>query len=48
LEGFKKSGFARVEVDGVVYELTEEIPLVKNEKHSVSVVVDRIGETRMA
>ncbi len=42
LEGFKKSGFARVEVDGIVYELTEEIPLVKNEKHSVSVVVDRL------
>jgi len=42
LEGFKKSGFARVEVDGVIYELTEEIPLVKNEKHNVSVVVDRL------
>ncbi|MBQ1269837.1 MAG: excinuclease ABC subunit UvrA [Clostridia bacterium] len=42
LEGFKKSGFVRVEVDGILYELTEQIPLAKNEKHTVSVVVDRL------
>ncbi|MBQ1942574.1 MAG: excinuclease ABC subunit UvrA, partial [Clostridia bacterium] len=29
LEGFKKSGFVRVEVDGILYELTEQIPLAK-------------------
>ena len=41
-EGYKKSGFARVEVDGVVYDLGEDIILDKNKKHSISVVVDRL------
>ncbi len=41
-ESFRKSGYARVEVDGSVYELTEEIVLDKNLKHNVSVVVDRL------
>mgnify|MGYP004667819165 CR=1 FL=1 len=39
---YAKSGFARVKVDGNVYELEEEIKLDKNRKHSVSVVVDRL------
>ena len=39
-EGYKKSGFARVEVDGVVYDLEEDIKLDKNKKHNISVVVD--------
>lgn len=38
----KKQGFARVNVDGNVYTLDEEIPLVKNVKHNISVVVDRL------
>ena len=42
LEGYKKSGFARVEIDGVVYDLGEEIKLDKNVKHNISVVVDRL------
>ncbi|MBQ3219435.1 MAG: excinuclease ABC subunit UvrA, partial [Clostridia bacterium] len=41
-ESYKKSGFARVEVDGVVYDLNEEIKLEKNKKHTISVVVDRL------
>lgn len=41
-EGYKKSGFARVEVDGIVYDLSEEIKLDKNIKHNISVVVDRL------
>ncbi len=41
-ESYKKSGFARVEVDGVVYDLEEEIKLDKNKKHTISVVVDRL------
>jgi excinuclease ABC subunit A len=41
-ESYKKSGFARVEVDGSVYDLSEEIKLDKNIKHNVSVVVDRL------
>ena len=42
LEGYKKSGFARVEIDGVVYDLDEDIKLEKNVKHNISVVVDRL------
>ncbi|MBR2968277.1 MAG: excinuclease ABC subunit UvrA [Clostridia bacterium] len=41
-EGFKKSGYARVYVDGAVYSLDEEIKLDKNVKHFVNVVVDRL------
>ena len=42
LEGYKKSGFARVQVDGVIYDLEEEIKLEKNKKHEISLVVDRL------
>lgn len=42
LEGYRKSGFARVEIDGSVYDLSEEIKLEKNIKHNISVVVDRL------
>ena len=41
-ESYKKSGFSRVEVDGVVYDLDEDIKLDKNIKHTISVVVDRL------
>ncbi len=42
LESAKKSGFARVRVDGNVYDLSEEIPLNKNFKHSIEIIVDRL------
>ena len=42
LEGYKKSGFSRVEVDGIIYDLTEEIKLDKNFNHDINVVVDRL------
>ena len=42
LESYKKAGFVRVVVDGIEYELSEEIPLDKNKKHTISVVVDRL------
>ena len=42
LEGYKKSGYVRVEVDGVLYDLEEEIKLDKNVKHTVNVVIDRL------
>ncbi len=42
-EGYKKSGFVRVMVDGSLYNLDEEINLDKNIKHTISVVVDRIA-----
>jgi len=38
----KKSGYVRVRVDGNMYELTEEIKLDKNVKHTIDVVVDRL------
>ena len=41
-EQYKKSGYARVEVDGAIYDLDEEIKLDKNKKHTISVVVDRL------
>jgi excinuclease ABC subunit A len=42
IEDVRKSGFVRVRVDGSLYELGEQIPLDKNKKHDVQVVVDRI------
>ena len=42
LNGFKKSGYGRVKIDGIVYDLQEEIKLEKNVKHNISVVVDRL------
>lgn len=41
-ESYKKSGYARVMVDGIVYDLNEEIKLDKNKKHEISVVIDRL------
>lgn len=38
----RKSGFARVRVDGNMYDLSEEIGLDKNQKHSIDIVVDRL------
>lgn len=42
LERAKRSGFVRVRVDGSLYELTEEIKLDKNKKHTIEIVVDRL------
>ncbi|MBQ7337428.1 MAG: excinuclease ABC subunit UvrA [Clostridia bacterium] len=39
----KKSGFVRVCVDGNMYDLSEEIKLDKNKKHSIEIVVDRLA-----
>lgn len=41
-ESAKKSGYVRVRVDGNMYELSEEITLDKNIKHSIEIVVDRL------
>ena len=38
----RKSGFARVRVDGILYDLTEEIKPEKNKKHAIELVVDRL------
>ena len=42
LEDARKAGFARVRADGILYDLNEEIPLEKNKKHTVELVVDRL------
>ena len=42
LEDARRGGFSRVRVDGHLYELTEEIPMEKNKKHTVEIVVDRL------
>ncbi len=42
LEDARKQGFARVRVDGILYDLTEEIKLEKNKKHTIELVVDRL------
>ena len=42
LESALKSGFVRVRIDGIMYELSEEIKLDKNKKHNIEIVVDRI------
>ena len=41
-ESARKSGYVRVRVDGVIYDLDEEITLDKNIKHTVEIIVDRI------
>ena len=41
-ERAKKSGYVRVRVDGNLYELSEEIKLEKNIKHTIEIVVDRL------
>lgn len=41
-DGFKKSGFVRVMVDGEIYTFDEEIKLDRQKKHTISVVVDRL------
>lgn len=42
LENAKKSGFVRVRVDGIMYELTEQIKMDKNKKHNIEIVIDRL------
>ncbi len=42
LEDARKSGYVRVRIDGIIYELTEEIKIEKNKKHTIEIVVDRL------
>lgn len=42
LEKARKSGFVRVRIDNIIYDLSEEIKLEKNKKHSIDIVVDRL------
>ena len=42
LEDAKKNGYVRVRIDGEVYDLSEEIKLDKNKKHTIEIVIDRL------
>ncbi|MBQ4517861.1 MAG: excinuclease ABC subunit UvrA [Clostridia bacterium] len=42
LEDAKRNGFVRVKVDGIIYDLSESIPMEKNKKHTVEIVIDRL------
>ena len=42
LEHARKSGYVRVRIDGIIYDLSEEITLDKNKKHTIEIVVDRL------
>ena len=41
-ESAVKSGFVRVRADGIIYDLSEDIPLEKNKKHNIEIVIDRL------
>ncbi len=41
-ESARKSGFARVRVDGIIYDLFEDIILEKNKKHTIEIIIDRL------
>ena len=41
-EAARKAGYVRVRVDGIIYDLSEEIKLEKNKKHTIEIVVDRL------
>ncbi|MCR5743167.1 MAG: excinuclease ABC subunit UvrA [Lachnospiraceae bacterium] len=43
LEQAKKSGYVRARIDGIIYDLSEDIKLDKNKKHTVEIVVDRLS-----
>ncbi len=42
LESARKSGYVRVRIDGIIYDLSEQIKLEKNKKHTIDIVVDRL------
>lgn len=42
LESAKKSGYVRVRIDGITYDLSEKISIEKNKKHTIEIIVDRL------
>ena len=42
LENARKSGYVRVRVDGIIYDLSEKIAMNKNQKHNIEIIVDRL------
>ena len=45
-ESARKSGYVRVRVDGIIYDLSETITLDKNRKHTIEIVIDRLVISR--
>lgn len=42
LESIRKQGYVRVRIDGIMYDVSEQVKLEKNKKHNIEVVVDRL------
>ncbi len=42
IERARKAGYVRIRADGIIYDLSEEIKLEKNKKHSIEIVIDRL------
>lgn len=42
LESIRKQGYVRVRIDGIMYDLSEQIKLEKNKKHNIEVIIDRL------
>lgn len=42
LDSAGKSGYVRARVDGIIYDLSEKIPIEKNKKHNIEIIVDRL------
>ena len=42
LDSARKSGYVRARVDGIIYDLSEKIPIEKNKKHNIEIIVDRL------
>lgn len=42
IEGFAKEGFVRVRIDGIIYELTDDIDIDRKKKHNIDLIIDRL------
>jgi excinuclease ABC subunit A len=42
IDGYRRSGYVRIKIDGIIYSLDEEIELEKNTKHTISIIIDRL------
>lgn len=42
IDNIRKQGYVRVRIDGIMYDLSEDIKLIKNKKHDIEVVIDRL------
>lgn len=42
IEKIKRSGYVRIMVDGIIYDLSEDIKIAKNKKHNIGIVIDRL------